>query len=44
MKLYSTGYDCVVTNNNYVVFRGTEKECRQYIKEHKHEVEEDEEA
>lgn len=41
MELFTTGYDYIVTNNKYVVFRGTEKECREYMKEHENEVEEE---
>lgn len=43
MKLFTTGYDFLVTKYGYVVFRGTEKECRNYMKEHENDVEEDEE-
>ena len=42
MKLFTNGTDFLVTKYGYVVFRGTEKECRQYMKEHEHKVEEDE--
>ena len=41
MELFTTGYDWLVTKYGYVVFRGTEKECRKYFEEHKHEVEEE---
>ena len=42
MTLFTTGYDFLVSKYGYIVFRGTEKECRNYMKEHEHEVEEDE--